>query len=85
MAGEAGEAANVAKKIKRIECGMNNIPTDKQTKETKVELHRKLACEAADTILYGILVIQEAGYDAEIILKEVFNNKSIEYDFPERL
>lgn len=83
MAGEAGEAANVAKKIKRVDSGVNNIPSDKRTKDTREELCLKLAKEAADTILYAILVINEAGFDSEEIIREVFNTKSEEYGFPE--
>lgn len=78
MAGEAGETANIAKKIKRIDCSMNNI-----SKNTREELLKKLAYEVADTILYGILLINKAGFDAEEILREVFNAKSDEYGFPD--
>jgi hypothetical protein len=40
--------------------------------------------EIADTIIYGLIILNEVGWDASTILTEVFNQKSIEYGFPER-
>ena len=87
MAGEAGEACNAAKKVKRITDGMDN----RAGNATKTELHdlnayRQQVCkESADTILYAILCILRCGGDPEMVLREVFNKKSEEYEFPERL
>ncbi len=84
MAGEAGEACNAAKKLRRIEQGMFNLKegvalTDPQP------LRKQVAKEAADTILYALLLLSRTGLDPEETLREVFNAKSIEYGFPERL
>lgn len=87
MAGEAGEACNAAKKVKRITDEMAN----RAGSIAKVELqdlnaYRQQTCkESADTILYAILCILRCGGDPETVLREVFNKKSEEYGFPERL
>jgi NTP pyrophosphatase (non-canonical NTP hydrolase) len=91
MCGESGEAANVAKKIKRIDSRMWNtafvesVPS--QTNEATVRLmyQDKLAREVADSILYGLLILSELNVDAEEILRTVFNEKSIDAGFPERV
>lgn len=82
MCGEAGEAANVAKKIVREESGMQNgISTGK----TKEELDHMLGCELADTFLYLVLCAQNRDINLGDYIVEVFNKKSEEYGFPERL
>lgn len=87
MAGEAGEACNAAKKVKRITDEMAN----RAGSIAKVELqdlnaYRQQTCkESADAILYAILLIVRCGGDPETVLTEVFNKKSKEYGFPERL
>jgi len=87
MAGEAGEAANFAKKLKRIDDQIKNIESGVVNTNVE-EIKRKVAKEVADTILYGVLVAAKVGYvgkDFEDIIKKVFNDKSFEYGFPERL
>lgn len=83
MCGESGEAANVAKKIRRLNMQLPNreagIP-----KNNLPELRKKLATEVADSIIYGLIILNEIDVDASQILTEVFNQKSIEYGFPER-
>jgi hypothetical protein len=83
MCGEAGEAANFAKKIKRI---MNQLPNrDAEGVETLHELCANVCKEVADTIIYGLLLMDAVGcVDPHTILREVFNAKSVEYGFPER-
>lgn len=79
MCGEAGEAANVAKKIKRMTSKMksvNNPPSIEGAKEA-------LILEAADTIVYAFALINEAGGSVEEAVRMVFNTKSEEYNFPE--
>jgi phosphoribosyl-ATP pyrophosphohydrolase len=44
-----------------------------------------LAKEVADTILYGMCLLNEIHVDAEDILRDVFNATSEEYGFPERI
>lgn len=86
MAGEAGEACNAAKKLKRIDDGLKNINTE----EGRSLTDRKLAChqvakEVADTFIYGMLLVAAVDEDLAATLIEVFNKKSEEYGFPERL
>lgn len=84
MCGEAGEAANVAKKIKRIQSGMNNLAEG--VADTDLEAARsKLAKEAADTFLYLNLMCAREGVSLAAAIIEVFNAKSDEYGFPEHL
>jgi hypothetical protein len=86
MAGEAGEAANFAKKLKRIETNMKNIKAEAQSQLTLEDARANVAIEVADTILYGVLVMARVGIkNPEKILRDVFNKKSEEYGFPERL
>lgn len=86
MAGEAGEAANAAKKLKRIETNMMSI-NENSRHYTSVENARiEVAKEVADTIFYGLLLMARVGVNMpEEVLREVFNKKSEEYGFPERI
>lgn len=88
MAGEAGEACNAAKKLKRITDEIANINNNEDrpfalTDRVSVEEH--LAKEVADTILYAVLVCARIGIPLEPVIIEVFNKKSEEYGFSERL
>lgn len=84
MCGEAGEAANAAKKIRRVETGMKNS-AGVETRESLAELNEDFGDELADTFLYLVLCAHTRKIDlAEHIIK-VFNRKSQEYGFPERL
>lgn len=76
MCGEAGEASNAAKKIKRMD-GKNahaNRPHDRD-RSKHIE---KVAEECADTILYALLTISKCGLSAEETLRRVFNRRSDE-------
>lgn len=94
MCGESGEAANFAKKIKRLDQGMKNpgnwipdvrlSPAERRA-QIRAYLVGKCQREVADSILYGICLLNELGVDAEALLREVFNDKSAEAGFPERL
>lgn len=85
MCGEAGEAANAAKKLKRLEVHMMNIDARAMSPEDEEQLKEHVAKEAADTILYALLLISKVGKSAEMVLRQVFNQKSHEYGFPERI
>lgn len=86
MAGEAGEAANAAKKLKRLESDCMSINEPGRHFDTIEQAKMHVAKEVADTILYGLLLMARVGViDAEEILRDVFNKKSQEYSFPERL
>lgn len=84
MAGEAGEACNVAKKLKLIEHKLVNAGSERPMYDTGVAKF-KIAWEATDTLLYAIVLIKAAGYDPESMIRDVFNAKSIECGFPERI
>lgn len=93
MCGEAGEAANFAKKLKRVETDIAN--NDKRMfgltvpKKDLVPVYREgVVKEYADTVIYGVLMCARAGATAQEIqdaIRRVFNQKSEEYGFPERL
>lgn len=87
MCGEAGEAANVVKKLRRLETnitqgsyhGEETISTDHEV------LVAKLGGEIADTILYLDLLAEHYGIDIESHVRQKFNSVSIQQGFPERL
>lgn len=86
MAGEAGEACNAAKKLKRAETGIKNINHEPGRSLTDIEIARKaVGREVADTIIYGVLLAARCGVEIEAAVTEAFNRKSEEYGFPERL
>jgi len=89
MCGEAGEAANIAKKLKRVEGEIQHIdmrdPQRPASEKMAEEYRLALARECADTILYAILTITRVGHNVEQVVREVFNEKSVEYGFPERI
>ena len=92
MCGEAGECANAAKKLKRLEDGIKSINANDPDSETVrhfddlATARNVVAKEVADTIIYGLLVMARAGIDdPESVIRAVFNKKSIEYGFPERV
>lgn len=87
MSGEAGEAANVAKKLKRLDDHIQNKDTRLLGNEdASAEMYaEQIAKEVADTLIYGDLLCQRVGMSLEDAVRKVFNKKSEEYGFPERL
>lgn len=87
MAGEAGEACNAAKKLKRVTTKLQHIDNNYHSELTnEIESYKEqVAKEAADTILYALLLISAVGHDPEQVIAAVFNKKSEEYGFPERI
>ncbi len=90
MCGEAGEAANAAKKLKRIDSQLLNndgrLFGQIVSLSEQREIYKKLiAKEVGDTILYGVLLCTRLGMSVEDAVREVFNQKSEEYNFPERI
>ena len=83
MCGEAGEAANYAKKIRRLDLQLPNKEAG-LNKSNYDELRIKLGNEIADTIIYGLLTLSALDLDAEQMIRNVFDKKSEEYGFPER-
>ena len=80
MCGEAGEAANIVKKIRRFETGISGL--DEVTRET---LEQWLAAELADVIIYADLLAAYCGIDLSEAIREKFNRVSVRYGWPERL
>lgn len=80
MAGEAGEVANVVKKLRRYECGLhgNGDPAPE-------ELKAMLAKEIADVFLYLDLLSTYYGIDMPKAVVEKFNEVSVRQGFQERL
>ena len=86
MAGEAGEAANAAKKLKRLECQIASVNEPGRQFDDIHEAQAAVAREAADTIIYALLLMARVGVDnPEALIREIFNTKSEQYDFPERI
>jgi NTP pyrophosphatase (non-canonical NTP hydrolase) len=81
MCGEAGEAANVVKKLRRRE---TSIGSTYNTPETD-ELLPALAEELADVILYADLLASHYGLNLEEAIITKFNRVSEAQGFPERL
>lgn len=80
MAGEAGEACNVVKKLRRAEFDLKGAVDDSPT-----ELVDKLADEIADTFLYLQLLAEFYDIDMPAAIVRKFNAISVREDFPERL
>lgn len=80
MCGEAGEAANVAKKLRRWEQG---LPGNRDV--TPEVLRRELGEECADVFLYLCLLASHYGLNLEQEIVRKFNQKSLEQGFPERI
>lgn len=85
MCGEAGEAANVAKKISRIDLGLRGNEASEHVITERSALCEKLAGEVAGTVLYAALLASAAGIDfSEAVIHE-FDGKSEAMGFPQRL
>lgn len=80
MGGEAGEAQNVVKKLRRAECGMVGVLDGNRD-----DLLAKLADEIADTYLYLDLLATYYGIDISAAIVAKFNFVSELQGFPERL
>jgi NTP pyrophosphatase (non-canonical NTP hydrolase) len=79
MAGEAGEACNVVKKLNRER---DNIGGNTATEE---QLRAALGAELADTLIYADLLAAAAGIDLAAAVTAKFNAVSEKMGFPERL
>lgn len=80
MCGEAGETANVVKKIRRIETG-----TGDAARRNIDDLRAQLADELADTVIYADLLADYYGIDLGAAVVAKFNAVSEREGFPERL
>jgi NTP pyrophosphatase (non-canonical NTP hydrolase) len=77
MAGEAGEAANVAKKLKRFDSGMSQALV-----QTREELVKKLGAELADTIMYAVMVARKEGINLKEAILEKYNLTCLQEHLP---
>ncbi|HUY08599.1 MAG TPA: hypothetical protein VMW80_04005 [Candidatus Dormibacteraeota bacterium] len=80
MCGEAGEAANVVKKLRRYECGVQGTGD-----LTQSELMRMLGEEVADVAIYLDLLAAYYGISLGQAVTAKFNKVSERERFPERL
>lgn len=95
LAGEAGEAANVVKKLRRIDADLwdkQKYPGEtrgdlvhKPPAEARDLLVSRLRNELADVVLYADLLAQKTGIDLGAAVREKFNRVSEEQGFAERL
>lgn len=90
MCGEAGEAANVVKKLRRHETripGTVRVGDGVQLYNTPrvPELLEKLGKEIADTIIYADLLAHYYGINLGDVVIAKFNEVSVLQRFPERL
>jgi NTP pyrophosphatase (non-canonical NTP hydrolase) len=88
MCGEAGEAANAAKKLKRLTDEILSINKAERDLKSLAEARAVVAKEVADVLLYAVVLWASVGItprEAEEIICAVFNRKSEEYGFPEKL
>jgi NTP pyrophosphatase (non-canonical NTP hydrolase) len=77
MCGEAGELANTAKKIRRMEQGINPESRGGNSPEARGELYLALQDEVADTFLYLNLICVEAGLpNMYVLIADKFNRVS---------
>lgn len=81
MVGEAGEAANIVKKIRRLDLHLTRRPTETD----RAKLLGLLGEEVADVIIYADLLMarEEMSLWPNIVAK--FNKTSDEYGFSQRL
>jgi NTP pyrophosphatase (non-canonical NTP hydrolase) len=80
MCGEAGETANIVKKLRRHELG-----TGRDTTPPVADLRAKLAMEIGDVYLYLDLLAQHYGLDIAECVAATFNRVSVREGFPDRL
>lgn len=84
MCGEAGEVANVCKKLRRLETGTSGNAWSERPLQHDA-LIAALGGECADTFLYLTLVASRYGLNLALAVRDKFNVKSEEMGFPERL
>ena len=84
--GEIGEIANAIKKLWRIEDGIDNRSADPERQlNSREEVLAYVRKEFGDAFSYLILAAAKYEIDPGEALREVFNAKSEQHGFPERL
>lgn len=79
MAGETGEACNIAKKMRRLQDGCNVNTPDYES------LRVKMKDELADIIIYADLLAASLDIDLEQAIINKFNDVSERVNFGEKL
>lgn len=87
MCGEAGETANIVKKLRRHECNLADGGEHLRGhgNPSREELLGALAEECADVYLYLDLLATKYGIDLPEAIVQKFNKVSIRQGFPDRL
>jgi NTP pyrophosphatase (non-canonical NTP hydrolase) len=87
LCGEAGEAANVVKKLRRAETAAtpDAYSGESVTTTDRDELIAKLGSEIADVLIYAVLLAAHYNIDVEGQVRDKFNRVSVAQGFPERL
>lgn len=80
LCGEAGELANVVKKVRRQQTGAVNAGDPSME-----QLVKMVGDELADVVIYADLVAHHFGLDLSAAVTSKFNRVSEKYGFPERL
>lgn len=81
LCGEVGEAANIVKKVRRIDCNLKG----RDSEIDRVKLIELLADELADVFIYLDLLAAAEEIDLWPIVVAKFNRTSVEHGFEERL
>lgn len=85
MVGEAGEACNAIKKLRRIETGALNLNEPGRQLDERGLALSAIGEELADTLIYLDLLALRLGIDLGLAVVRKFNKVSERYGFPERL
>lgn len=85
MCGEAGEAANAAKKLLRYELAQSGNEASEHPITDRAALQEAFALELADTLMYVVLCANAAAIDLTAAARRCFNAKSEKRGAPERL
>ena len=72
MAGEAGEACNAVKKLRRIADGTNTA----KDPQNEIDAIKAIGAELADTIIYCDLLAARLGLDLSVEIQSKFNEVS---------
>jgi NTP pyrophosphatase (non-canonical NTP hydrolase) len=83
LAGEAGEACNVAKKILRVDKKLRG--SVKKGDKSRERLVAKLANEVADVVIYADLVLAREGVSLAASVVRVWNKKSKQIGYDRKL
>jgi NTP pyrophosphatase (non-canonical NTP hydrolase) len=81
MAGEAGEACNAVKKLRRLAEGTNTA----KDPQTEAEALKAIGSELADTIIYIDLLAARLGLDLSVEVSAKFNEVSARMNSSVRL